>query len=129
MLEDISVTVHTGERVGLVGVNGSGKSTLVRILAGLDVPDTGEVVHRRGAAIAYLEQEPRFPEGMRAREAVLAGLGGWSEARARHLAASDARTSAWGAALRAARRAQNAAPWPRLRRSCLAGPVDSAEDH
>jgi len=90
VLEDISVTVHTGERVGLVGVNGSGKSTLVRILAGLDVPDTGEVVHRRGAAIAYLEQEPRFPEGMRAREAVLAGLGGWSEARARHLAASEA---------------------------------------
>jgi ABC transport system ATP-binding/permease protein len=90
VLEDISVTVHTGERVGLVGVNGSGKSTLVRILAALDVPDSGEVVHRRGAAIAYLEQEPQFPPGTRAREAVLDGLGGWSEARARHLAASEA---------------------------------------
>ena len=90
VLEDISVTINTGERVGLVGVNGSGKSTLVRILAGLDVPDTGEVVHRRGAAIAYLEQEPRFPEGMRSRDAVLSGLGAWSEARARHLAASEA---------------------------------------
>ena len=90
VLEDISVTVHTGERVGLVGINGSGKSTLVRILAGLDAPDSGEVVQRRGAAIAYLEQEPHFPAGMRAREAVLAGLGGWSEARARHLAASEA---------------------------------------
>ncbi len=90
VLEDISVTIHTGEHVGLVGVNGSGKSTLVRILAGLDAPDQGEVVHRRGANIAYLEQEPRFPAGMTAREVVLDGLGAWSEARRRHLAATAA---------------------------------------
>jgi ATP-binding cassette subfamily F protein uup len=90
VLEDISVTVRTGEHVGLVGLNGSGKTTLVRILAGLDAPDAGEVVLRRGATIAYLDQEPRFPPGQSARDAVLAGLGAWSDARARHLAASAA---------------------------------------
>jgi ATP-binding cassette subfamily F protein uup len=90
VLEDISVTINTGEHVGLVGVNGSGKSTLVRILAGLDAPDQGEVIHRRGANIAYLEQEPRFAAGMSAREVVLDGLGAWSEARRRHLAATAA---------------------------------------
>jgi energy-coupling factor transporter ATP-binding protein EcfA2 len=69
VLEDISVTINTGEHVGLVGVNGSGKSTLVRILAGLDAPDRARSSIAAGPTIAYLEQEPRFPAGMRAREA------------------------------------------------------------
>ena len=90
VLEEVNVTIDIGEHVGLVGVNGSGKTTLVRILAGLDVPDTGEVVQRRGAAIAYLDQEPRFEPGTTAREAVLSGMGPWSLAREEHRRASDA---------------------------------------
>jgi len=43
VLAGVDLTVSTGERVGLVGANGSGKSTLARILAGQDVPDTGEL--------------------------------------------------------------------------------------
>ncbi|MCB9753150.1 MAG: ABC-F family ATP-binding cassette domain-containing protein [Myxococcales bacterium] len=90
VLEDVTVAIDNGERVGLVGPNGSGKSTLARILAGVDHPDAGEVIVRRDAAVAYLEQEPRFPAGLSAREAVLAGLGPWSEARARYLEATRA---------------------------------------
>ncbi len=90
VLEEVNVTIDLGEHVGLVGVNGSGKTTLVRILAGLDAPDAGEVVQRRGAAIAYLDQEPRFAPGTSAREAVLSGMGPWSQARDEHLRASAA---------------------------------------
>ena len=90
VLDEVNVTIDLGEHVGLVGVNGSGKTTLVRILAGLDVPDVGEVVQRRGAVIAYLDQEPRFAPGTSAREAVLSGMGEWSQARDEHLRASAA---------------------------------------
>ncbi|MDC0719400.1 ABC-F family ATP-binding cassette domain-containing protein [Nannocystis bainbridge] len=88
VLAGVNLTLMTGERVGLVGNNGSGKTTLARILAGLDAPDAGEVVLRRDAAIAYLEQEPRLPPGLTALEAVLSGLGQWSAARARYDAAT-----------------------------------------
>jgi ATP-binding cassette subfamily F protein uup len=99
VLDDVSLTIDLGEHVGLVGVNGSGKTTLVRILAGLDAPDSGEVVQRRGAAVAYLDQEPRFAPGTTAREAVLSGMGEWSRARDDHRRASDALESAAGDAL------------------------------
>ena len=90
VLGGVNLTIMTGERVGLVGVNGSGKSTLARILAGMVAPDAGEVVHRRGAAIAYLEQEPRLAPGQTVLEAVLGGLGPWTTARDRYDAATRA---------------------------------------
>ena len=43
VLRDVSLTVQQGDRIGLVGVNGCGKSTLMRILAGLDAQDSGEI--------------------------------------------------------------------------------------
>ncbi|MFW6066914.1 MAG: ABC-F family ATP-binding cassette domain-containing protein [Myxococcota bacterium] len=90
VLDDVSVAVHSGERVGLVGRNGSGKSTLARILAGEEAPDTGTLAHRRDARVAYLSQEPSFEGDPTARAAVLEGLGAWRAARARHEALSEA---------------------------------------
>jgi ABC transport system ATP-binding/permease protein len=90
VLDDVSVSVRSGERVGLVGRNGSGKSTLARILAGDEPPDAGQVVRRRDARVEYLSQEPAFDGDHTARQAVLEGLGAWREARARHEAASVA---------------------------------------
>jgi ABC transport system ATP-binding/permease protein len=84
VLDGVSLTIRTGERVGVVGVNGSGKSTLLRILAGLEAPDVGTVARRRGAEIAYLSQEPKFDPAKRAHEVVLEGLAHWSEAKNRH---------------------------------------------
>src|SRR5881392_2223446 len=73
LFTDLSLDLRAGERVGLIGPNGSGKSTLLRILAGTEVEDAGERTARRGARIGYLPQEDRFPPGVTAREAVLAG--------------------------------------------------------
>lgn len=90
ILSGASVAIRTGERVGLVGINGSGKSTLARILAGTELPDSGTIARRRGAEIAILEQDPSFDPAQTARDAVLSGLRAWSEAKARHEAASSA---------------------------------------
>lgn len=84
ILDGVSLSIHSGERVGLVGANGSGKSTLARILAGLEPLDGGNVARRRGAAIAYLAQEPVFDPKMTARQVVLEGLAAWSAAKSRH---------------------------------------------
>ncbi len=63
LFDDLSVTISTGDRVAIVGVNGSGKSTLMRILAGTQVPDEGEVRFGRGVRIAVLDQDPQLPPG------------------------------------------------------------------
>ena len=57
VLKDVSLTLEQGERMGLVGVNGCGKSTLMRIIAGLDTPDGGEIALARGVRVGYLAQQ------------------------------------------------------------------------
>lgn len=56
----ITLGLDEGERVGLIGANGSGKSTLLRILAGLVVPDEGELLARRELRVGYVAQEDDF---------------------------------------------------------------------
>lgn len=90
VLAGVSVSLHAGQRVGLVGRNGSGKSTLARILAGLETPDAGKVARRRGARVEYLAQEPTFVGDPTAKEAVLRGLAEWQRALERHGEASEA---------------------------------------
>jgi len=58
VLDDLDFAVEPGARVGIVGANGSGKSTLMRLIAGLDEPDAGTAVRRRGITVSYLPQHP-----------------------------------------------------------------------
>ena len=63
ILEDLSLTVSTGDRIGVVGINGAGKSTLLRIVAGVLQPDGGVLRRPQTVQVGYLEQSPRLPDG------------------------------------------------------------------
>lgn len=63
VLKDVSFTMQQGDRIGLVGVNGCGKSTLMRIIAGLDAQDSGEMSIVRGTRIGYLAQQDMVTHG------------------------------------------------------------------
>jgi ATP-binding cassette subfamily F protein uup len=74
----LSVTISTGDRLGVVGINGTGKSTLLRVLAGRLEPDAGAVRTGRGVRVGFLDQAPRLPAGT-----VGAAVGpGWEAAAA-----------------------------------------------
>ena len=63
VLKDVSFTLQQGERMGLVGVNGCGKSTMMRIIAGLESPDSGEISMARGTRVGYLAQQDMVTHG------------------------------------------------------------------
>src|SRR6266403_2088724 len=57
LLEEVTLSVAPGEKVGLVGRNGCGKTSLLKILAGEVTADAGEISRRRGLRVGYLPQE------------------------------------------------------------------------
>ncbi|MGA3210054.1 MAG: ABC-F family ATP-binding cassette domain-containing protein [Terriglobales bacterium] len=70
LFEGISFTVSEADRIGLIGPNGSGKSTLMRILAGTELPDSGDVAIRKRLQLSYVEQDSRFDAGASIRTVV-----------------------------------------------------------
>ena len=62
VLDDISFFLNEGDKIGIIGINGTGKSTLLRILAGEEEPDDGEVIRTNGIRISYLPQIPEFDD-------------------------------------------------------------------
>jgi ATP-binding cassette subfamily F protein uup len=64
LFEDLSLTLQTGDRLGVVGRNGSGKSTLLRVLAGAAEPEDGIVRRGRGVRVGLLDQRPVLPPGI-----------------------------------------------------------------
>ncbi len=74
LLDHAEFSLETGERVGLIGRNGTGKSSLLRVIAGLSKLDDGQLVQQQGLRIAYVEQEPKFDEGISVFDAVASGV-------------------------------------------------------
>jgi ATP-binding cassette subfamily F protein uup len=60
LFEDLSLTISTGDRLGVVGINGTGKSTLLGVLSGREAPEAGTVRFGRGVRIATLDQAPEL---------------------------------------------------------------------
>ena len=61
IFEDASFGIHEGDKIGIIGINGTGKTTLLRMVAGIEEPDAGQIVRQNGLRIAYLPQNPEFP--------------------------------------------------------------------
>src|SRR5258708_36299808 len=62
VLDGVTFEISSGEKVGFVGPNGAGKTTLMRILAGLDEPDSGECILHASAQVTLLEQAAQFSD-------------------------------------------------------------------
>ncbi len=71
LFDEASFYLQEGEKVGIIGINGTGKSTLLKIIAGLEEPDIGEVVRGNHVVIKYLSQNPEFDPQRTVLEAVL----------------------------------------------------------
>lgn len=65
IFDDVSYGVHEGDKIGIIGINGTGKTTILKIIAGLEEPDEGQVIMQNGLRITYLPQNPQFPENAR----------------------------------------------------------------
>lgn len=63
IFQDASFGIQEGDKVGIIGINGTGKSTLLKMIAGEEEPDSGQIIRQNGIRIAYLPQNPAFPAG------------------------------------------------------------------
>jgi len=73
LFKGISFTIGERERVGLIGVNGTGKSSLLRIAAGIDQPDSGEIIVPKDYKISFLSQQPEMEPGRTVLDQVFSG--------------------------------------------------------
>ena len=62
IFDDVSCGIHDGDKIGIIGINGTGKTTLLRMIAGTEQPDEGQIVRQNGIRMAYLAQNADFPE-------------------------------------------------------------------
>jgi len=64
LFSNISFGISQGQKIALVGINGAGKSTLMKIIMGLEIPDTGQVALNQAVKIAYVHQNPVFDSNL-----------------------------------------------------------------
>lgn len=74
LLKDVVLGINSGDKVGLIGTNGTGKSTFLKIMAGLETPDSGTVTKSSGVRVGYLPQNPIFEEGITVLKQVMRGI-------------------------------------------------------
>ena len=62
IFDDINCGIDSRDKIGIIGINGTGKTTLLKIIAGIEEPDSGEIIRQNGIKIGYLPQSQVFPE-------------------------------------------------------------------
>lgn len=73
LLKDASFFLQEQEKVGVIGINGTGKSTLLKMIAGMEEPDSGSIIKANHMVVRYLPQSPVFADDMTVLDAVVAG--------------------------------------------------------
>jgi len=58
LFKNLSFSIHKDQKIAFVAKNGSGKTSILKMLAGKDTPDDGQIVARKGLRLAFLDQEP-----------------------------------------------------------------------
>lgn len=74
LLNNISLTISSGEKIGLIGINGTGKSTLLKVLASQATADNGTITLSNNITVSYLPQAPVFDLSLTALEYVMSGF-------------------------------------------------------
>lgn len=85
LFNNISLGINSGDKIGLIGVNGTGKSTLLKIIAGIEEPDEGQVVKGKGIELAYLAQTPMYYDNENVLEYVMRGKHADSQPKAKEI--------------------------------------------
>jgi ATP-binding cassette subfamily F protein uup len=73
LLDNINLGINEGDKIGLIGINGTGKTTFLRIIAGVEVPDTGRVITANSVKVEFLSQNPSFDSDATVLEQVFKG--------------------------------------------------------
>jgi len=73
LLDNVSLGINDGDRIGVIGINGAGKSTLLKIVAGLDEFFDGSITKSRNARIEFMSQNPKIIEEATVLEQMFAG--------------------------------------------------------
>lgn len=73
LFNNINLGINDGDKIGVIGVNGTGKSTLLKVIAGVEVEDTGKIIRTNSLRVEYLSQNPDFDENATVIEQIFKG--------------------------------------------------------
>ena len=85
LFRNVSLGVNKGDKIGVIGVNGTGKSTFLKVIAGIELPDSGKVIKGNDVEITYLEQMPSFVQNETVLSYCMRGKNRATEAEAKEI--------------------------------------------
>lgn len=85
LFDNVTLGINKGDKIGVIGVNGTGKSTFLKIIAGIEETDAGQITKGKNVTVAYLAQSPDFLEKDTVMSYVLRGKRNTSEAEAKSI--------------------------------------------
>jgi ATP-binding cassette subfamily F protein uup len=70
LFEDISFSIHKGQKIAFIAKNGTGKTSILKIISGEDTSDSGEITYRKNIAVSFLSQDPKFDDNLTIEESI-----------------------------------------------------------